>query len=44
MRQVMDVSQERDDAVAAREAAVLELRSLPFASVVAHVLFFFLLC
>ena len=27
MRQHMDVSQERDDAVAARDAAALELRS-----------------
>ena len=27
MRQLMDVSQERDDAIAARDAASLELRS-----------------
>jgi hypothetical protein len=31
MRQLMDVSQERDDAIAARDAASLELRS-PFAT------------
>jgi hypothetical protein len=29
MRQHMDLSQERDDAVAARDAAALELRSVP---------------